>query len=499
MNNLPVTEDAACSAIDRALSEGIIPGFGGTKPYSLYDALYIYNKTHDDVLLRYIKKDINEDSTDFSSQPFIEPLTQTSFNAYYFSTDVENKERYCLENQEGTCIDKGFTAYIKQSTQARLKDNITVFVEGRLKQSSEQTDAMLNKGYIKLRTGNLSWQLGKDSMWIGHGSHGSFLLSNNAEPFFMLKIKTEDPFRFPWLLNKIGDFQYTFFHGWLDDFNLLGYRIAWQPMRILELGLNQTASYSKDRNFKIYNWPRILFSSQENVPGSKYNNDQRASLDVALSMPFLSKLPYLKGGKLYAEYAGEDTYAWWQKEDGTWYGPLGFEFLGEGIMSGIFVTSESTDFRFEYSENYIDHPIFYDIYKANNLPYAQKTTSWYRGIPFVYKDALMGHNMGPEAEDKYYEITHRYKDLVFTLFYDRQRQHIYNKISSYELEKTTPQIKDQYGINVSYKYKQYELSALIIYNKYNNTDINPDPLTISIEEGTDSSEWINGIGLNYYW
>jgi hypothetical protein len=496
-NNIPITEKELNSDIERSFSMGITRGFSGIKPYSKKELLNVYGETQSGYIYRYIERDLMvEDSS--SSNFYIEPISYITLRAYSFDTDVPGKKSYCLENMEGNCLDKALNAFLNVTGQGRLHRNITFFYEGQLKGSEEETDAILKKAYIKVKTGPFHWEFGKDSLWIGHGYHGSLLLSSNAEPFLLAKLDT-DPFRLPFFLSKIGEFKYTLFHGWLDDFNMLGHRLAWKPFDIFEFGANQTVVYAKGRGYDITDWPHLFFSSEENVPGAYFNNDQRASLDIALYMPFLNKLPLLQGGKIYVEYAGEDTYAVWQKEDKNWVGPFGFEFLGGAILTGLYLTTGSTDFRIEYAENYRSYPIFYDWYEKHGIHKASKGEQWYKGTPFLNKGVLMGHHMGPEAEDIFFEIKHRFDNLSLTGFYDKERHHLYKKIDQYHIYKTTPEIRHQYGLDILYAFERFEINGTVIYNRYKNVDSDPDTLKISVTEGKEAKEVIGGIGIRYLW
>ncbi len=510
-NNVPITSRELNLDIERSVATAALDGFTGIKPYTKAELINVYGITKDEYLYKYISKDLidlgmsPEGKT--SSEFYIEPLSEIKFRAYTFNTDVPGKTRYCLENMEGTCLDKGLTTFLNVAGQGRLNKNITFFYEGQVRNSSEGTDTTLKKAYVKLRTGIVSWELGKDSIWLGHGYHGSLLLSNNADPFLMFKFDTEEPFRLPFFLSKLGEFKYTFFHGWLTDFNIIGQRIAWKPFSILEFGANQTATYDNEKDYKITDWPNILFSAEDNVAGAKYNNDQRGSLDVALYMPFLSKIPYLglTGGKLYAEYGGEDVFAWWQEEDKTWYGPFGFEFLAGGYMAGIYLTTGKTDFRFEHAENYITRPLFYDWYTEGfraqwgvDAHRAFQNPAWYRSIPFTYHGVILGHHMGPEGEDNYFEVKHRIGKFTITASYDRERHRIYE--TYYEQAfKVTPEKRKSYGIDVLYSHKQWEVNVMAFYNKYENVDANPDPLKYEIKEGLDVDELVAGVGIKYLW
>jgi len=91
-------------------------------------------------------------------------------------------------------------------------------------------------------------------------------------------------------------------------------RIVYRPFSILEIGGTRTTlfggkgrpSYSFDEYFKVF------WGTDENIPGSKYDNDGYAAYDISLKLPFI---PYFKQFKLYFQKAGTDIKAPWQKED----------------------------------------------------------------------------------------------------------------------------------------------------------------------------------------
>lgn len=502
-NNISLIESGLSAEVERSFSMGIASGFGGIRPFSEIELLNIYNQTQgEDIKKNILTAGLSSEGESPSSYFYIEPISDIKFSVYEFSTDVPDKKRYCLENIEGTCIDEGLTTFLNLAGQGRLFKKITFFYEGQIKDSSEGVTGDLKKAYLKLKTGIVSWEFGKDSIWLGHGYHGSLLLSNNAEPFPMIKLNTEEPLHIPYL----GQFQYTLFHGWLDDFNIMGHRLAWKPWTVVEFGANQTSVYSKNHDYKIWEWPRIFSASEENTPGSKYGTDQRASLDIALYLPFLGKIPPLKGGKLYAEYAGEDLVAAWQPEDKHlgWIWPFGFDFLTGAYMIGGMVTTGDTDIRVEYTENYKSTPLFFDIYKYYNLPYYYDANEWYVSGPyFTYGDSLLGHHMGRDADDLFLEISHKFRNLTLKVFYDKERHRIYeitgsqgdNKI----VEAATPEFKYQHGLDVSYKTGKYEINALIVYNEYKNVSGSTDPLNVTPVQGMNAYEWITGVGIKYFW
>ena len=65
--------------------------------------------------------------------------------------------------------------------------------------------------------GRCEIEAGKDSMWWGPGYHGSILMSNNAEPFKMLKLSTPSPVSLPWIFKALGPFKVVWFLTQLED------------------------------------------------------------------------------------------------------------------------------------------------------------------------------------------------------------------------------------------------------------------------------------------
>jgi hypothetical protein len=357
----------------------------------------------------------------------------------------------------------------------------------------------IRRVYSKYKLGPLEFEVGKDSLWLGHGVHGSLLLSNHAEPFPLAKLTT-DQFRLPSFLRYLGEFKYMLFHGWLEDFNVLGHRFGWKPFSLLEFGFNQTPVYLHGKDYTIWDIPNIFFSSEENTGiNPRFNNDQRASMDVALYLPFLNRLPLLEGGKVYAEYGGEDSIAWWQEED-EWVGPIGFEFLAQGIMLGGLFTTGSTDLRIEYSENYRNYPIFFNWYKEHGLDHATQGLAWYRNIPFLNNDVLMGHHMGPEADDLFISLKHRFTKFIVSAFYDRERHKFYEYANNFHVVgSTTSETRHQYGLNLTYHRKNFVIDGMINYITYSNVDTAPEALTINISEGQSAQELVTGVGIRYLW
>ncbi len=421
------------------------------------------------------------------------PINQISLRSYYLSTN-HPFARYNLINSDGDFIKRGISTFVDMDGGADAFDNF----QFRHKIQMNNIDKVLLKRlYIKYRTDAISLTLGVDTVWMGHGYHGSLLHSTNAEPYNLVKFKTEKSFRIPY----IGKFDYMLFHGWPKNFKILGQRITWKPINILELGLNQTVAYNQ--NYKLWEYYKVISATEENIPGSKYDNDQRGSLDIALFLSFLNNFSFIADGKIYVEYAGEDIWAWWQKEDRVWYGPFGFDFFDIGNTYGLFLSTKTNSFRVEYSRNYISYPWFYDFYQRWYNGQYRPTRKWYAKpgkTGFTADGMIMGHHMGGMADDLYFEITHKYDDFNIKLFYDKERHGLVIAPTQYIQIQVdpNPETVERYGMELNYRFNNFNLSTSFLLNGYRNVDYNPDPLYgVDIKVGSKVADYIVGFAVSY--
>ena len=69
---------------------------------------------------------------------------------------------------------------------------------------------------VSLNINNVQFTFGEQSSWLGEGESGSFLMSNNAPPFPMVKIDDVQPHDIPGLSKILGPFRTEFFIGQLS-------------------------------------------------------------------------------------------------------------------------------------------------------------------------------------------------------------------------------------------------------------------------------------------
>jgi hypothetical protein len=154
---------------------------------------------------------------------------------------------------------------------------------------------VLKKGYGVLGFSWIDIIAGKDSQWWGPGYNGANLVSNNAEPFSMIKFTSPGPLRLPWILKYLGPFQYTLFIAKLEkdrsDFPepyLNGLRLHFKPFPFLEIGLERIVlvdGHGKPVTASDWINSIIGIDAHPNKDGPDETNSQ-AGGDVKLTLPF---------------------------------------------------------------------------------------------------------------------------------------------------------------------------------------------------------------------
>lgn len=92
--------------------------------------------------------------------------------------------------------------------------------------------------------------VGKQSLWWGPGEGGPMMMSNNAEPFYMLRINRAVPLKLPFILKYLGPVRYDAFFGRLAGHQfpprpfMHGEKFSFKPTENLEFGFSRTAVFA---------------------------------------------------------------------------------------------------------------------------------------------------------------------------------------------------------------------------------------------------------------
>ena len=260
----------------------------------------------------------------------------------------------------------------------------------------DDTKMELLKGYGKLTFWGAELEGGRDSMWWGQGAHGDIVMTNNAFPLDMIKLSNPEPILLPWIFQSLGPFKYTIFASQLTGYDnpsdpwLGGLRINFKPHPLFEMGLSSTLQFNGE------GVPRFNFIDIFRFFGAKSatNANQLAAFDFRL------RLPFLMDAQAYMEYGGEDSGGWDPEH------PAEIVVKDNAWMFGIYfprLTFDGrTDLRVEYTLN---------SHRVDDTPGFWYGHSAYRS-GYVHDDIIMGHHMGPDAEDLFTRVSYYLKNNV---------------------------------------------------------------------------------------
>ncbi|MEI8175566.1 MAG: capsule assembly Wzi family protein [Candidatus Omnitrophota bacterium] len=310
---------------------------------------------------------------------------------------IRGRKDTLLENENGLRLEQGYNLRARVNGWVNALNTFTVSARPAARVSASGTKTYLDEGAAKVSLANLELSIGKSAMWWGPGYRGAMVLSNNAAPLTAAKLRTINDFRLPGFLQKIGSFGINFFVSQLEKDRTIpspkiaGLRLAWTPLSCLSFGANRTSIFGGSGQPKpgLSDYYRIFIASEELSSSTprKYDSDQLASVDAKLALPFGSWMPLASGMEAYTEWAGEDRFYVVRNES-------------PGILAGLRLVdlfrNPGTDFRFEYAKN---KPNWY-----NHFKYGTSGTL----NAYAYKDEIMGHRMGGDADDWFFRLS---KDL----------------------------------------------------------------------------------------
>jgi hypothetical protein len=308
--------------------------------------------------------------------------------------------------------------------------------------SSEDKGLELVEGYGKLALGRFEIEAGKDSMWWGPSYHGSLLMSNNAEPFTMVKLSTPGPVALPWIFRGLGPFKFVWFLTQLEEDrldprpNLSGIRINFKPHPAVELGLSRVIIFGGQGRpkYTLGDYWKSFVGRNESLTGNK-DNDQLAGFDALVLLPANRLMP-VKSIKLYTDWVGEDEAGGLPIDWGKLFGAKFFDIFGAG----------NTDLDIEYANNHVTGKP--DVFYTHSIFPAG----------YTYNGRIIGHFMGTDSEDLFLRLTHYLSsDVILGLQYDRQTgnlssspQPVINKIQFDITKFFTPH---NWILNAGYRYE----------------------------------------------
>lgn len=377
---------------------------------------------------------------------------------------VKERDDVLLENENGLRLQRGYNARVRGNSYINFYNHFTVSGRPEFLANDKDTALLWEEAAGKVSWFNLEAAIEKSSMWWGPGFHGSMLLSNNAEPLGLVRIRTVNDFALPGVFKRIGLFGVNFFVSRLEDQRQVpvpkfaGLRIEYAPIPRLTLAANRTSILGgRGRpKLRLSDYWKIFVArtKDEFLTGTSEdkatNTDQLASFDAKFVMPLKPQMRIATGLEAYAEWAGEDKFSFWENES-------------QGYLVGLFLVNilrdKGTDFRVEYARNkpgWYNHGIFNQsgAYTA-----------------YTYKNEIIGHHMGGDADDLFLRLS---KDIQFlnTPFFDAVKGAGYMDLERHRLTETVTEKKTEVGFDITWAHLD-SVSLLLGYEfeYYDNFDL----------------------------
>jgi len=370
-------EPEVYAAIDKLNALGYLPGLlANTRPYSLLAVRAATN-----TMTRFASPDSFEGNLLRWVASYVAPKEMGRLTAGGSFSDA----RFTLPNNEGIPMPDGWSGW----ASVAMREETTPLVNGQLRYTyfhgeggddgNRLLDTSLEVGYRYFAV-----QAGRISTWYGPGRHGALVFTNNAAPYFGVRIHNPEPIPMTGRFRFLGNVQYGFFAARMekqDQYShsiLVGTRLAARPAGWLEFGFSRALHYGgAGRSDDLSEFFTDYFGN--NDPSDRSNS--LAGFDITLTLPFP-----LQPVQAYWESAVEDSshvghiFLPWASRGGHLYGLYFPKVLGVSRL----------DLRAEYADTFSGEA---------------KGDNWYghSAYPHRYRGEILGHAMGGSSRDWFVE------------------------------------------------------------------------------------------------
>lgn len=281
------------------------------------------------------------------------------------------------ENNEGINYGRGNNGEFRWDMEGFVKDKVSLLVEPLLLATPDTKRLLLQKGYVKIGSGGLELEAGRDANWFGPGYRGALTLSNNAKNFDLIKLSSPEPLDVAWVKKYLGDFKYAAIFSRFDETGtganlrrpyFVGIKLALKPKPWFEIGGN----FVRQEGGPGFSGST---SVQDLIFGGGYTNKSNTIAGIDLRF----RLPWLRDSELYGEYVGEDSALFWP--------------FVESYLAGFYIprltASGRDDLRFEY---------FWGsqlLYTDGKFPHG-----------YTYEGMSPGHSQGGGAQEFFVRYSH---------------------------------------------------------------------------------------------
>lgn len=317
----------------------------------------------------------------------LKPLNSITADVFYAGEDLS-----FIPDAEGLQFRKGLNLIMFADGGFAPWKNAELRYTLRQDANGRYAKGGLQKLYLKQYVGIFSITLGKDSESIGPGAQ-ALLLSNNAAPMPMLRVKTERP------LLWHGKWDIDVVNAWLDDPHrpppdrkdprvFVG-RLGWAPSDLLTLGLTRGEEYGGAGRPDYWPWefPELLLGKHENQPGNKYDADGYLAYDVSLNLPARLRPAAARSLKVYYERACTDI-----NPSKQFYWP--FEMTLNAYLGGVVMDTGRQTFRLEFLMTprlfYVHHWYPVEGYTYGGMSMGAPYGTQYRSLVFTHDMRFSG-------------------------------------------------------------------------------------------------------------
>ena len=275
-----------------------------------------------------------------SGQTAVEPkLREWKAGMVYSNGDASgypNAQRASYQplnrHSQGIRYDRGMNAYGSLLWEGSLGPDAWVSLTPRVAWGQDSgAGARLHSGYVKLRSGNMEFFVGKDSLSWGQGSQSNLLLSDNATPLTRVQISNIEPVHYRGLLKALGtinakvflsvlgDREYWNGSQWVDHNkpNYYGMRLDFQPASNFTLGLGYTSMFGgRGVEMSLQRYFEVMIG-ETTFANHDFGNGMGG-------IDFRWRIPKWGGLQLYGGWYGEDHYRYEKNHD-------------IGVIAGIYI------------------------------------------------------------------------------------------------------------------------------------------------------------------
>ncbi|NQT46235.1 MAG: hypothetical protein HQ593_01990 [Candidatus Omnitrophica bacterium] len=378
----------------------------------------------------------------------------TSYKSY---AKLDGIDETLLENRDGFRLKDGFNVRAGVHSRGNVGPFFSMSAYPVLSVSDDKTEVTFLELCAKMTVYNLEISAGRTPLWWGPGRHGTLLLSNNALPLDMVKVRNVLPYSMPWIFKEWGKWNTAFFVSRLEKGRIVsqpyfaGLRTEYSPLPYFTVGIARTSilrGKGRPRPSLGDYWKIFVAKSRDEFTTGEpkaTDTDQLASLDFKLCLPWGDRTsPMATDIEIYGEWAGEDKF-WFTENESP------------GLLVGAYLP---------------------DIFKFKGIDlcmeYAKTKSAWYtHGIyqsGYRNRGLIMGHHMGTDADDISLSISKYFEDFdaLLRLQYSRERR---------GLSLGYPEIEDEITLDLFYRFADrvdlkmsYELENIQDYGNIVNND-----------------------------